>query len=113
MVASRLPRALVKDLELIEDAEQTDRSTTVRKLLYRAVGDWKRDHYARLYGDGRVTLARAAGDADVSLWEMMDYVRQKRIGAQYDLEDLQHDLRQLDNLRPVARRSRRKAMKAT
>jgi predicted HTH domain antitoxin len=92
MVASRLPEEMVRDLELIERWEQTDRSTTVRKLLQRAIGEWKRDFYARQYGEGAMTLARAAQGAGVSLWEMMDDVRQRKIAAQYDLRDLQHDL---------------------
>ena len=37
-------------------------------------------------------MARAAKEAGVSLWEMMEYLRQKRIPARYDLEDLEHDL---------------------
>ena len=93
MVGTRLPETLVRDLEAIEEAEQSDRSTTVRKLLYRAIQDWKLDHYARLYGDGKLTLARAARQAGVSLWEMMDYARTKKITAQYDLEDFQRDLK--------------------
>ena len=92
MVGSRLPVELVQDLEMIERVEQTDRSTALRKLLHRAVGDWKREYYARQYGDGRMTLARAAADANVSLWEMMDYVRQRKIAVQYDLDDLQKDV---------------------
>ena len=93
MVGTRLPETIVRDLETIEEAEQSDRSTTVRKLLYRAIQDWKLDHYARLYGDGKLTLARAAREAGVSLWEMMDYTRTKKIAAQYDLEDFQRDLK--------------------
>lgn len=93
MVGSRLPEELLKDLEMIEKLEQTDRSTAVRKLLYRAVGEWKREYYARQYGEGKVSLARAAQEAGASLWEMMDYVRQKKIAAQYDLEDFEHDLK--------------------
>ena len=92
MVGTRLPAELVRDLETIEGAEQSDRSTTVRKLLYKAIKDWKLEHYARRYGDGKITLARAARDAGVSLWEMMDYARNRKIPAQYDLEDFQHDL---------------------
>ena len=95
MVASRLPDELVRDLELIERCEQTDRSTTIRKLLHRAIAEWKRDFYARQYGEGKMTLARAAQEAGVSLWEMMDYLRQHRIAAQYDLADLQKDLQTL------------------
>ena len=72
--------------------EQSDRSTVVRKLLYRAIRDWKLEYYAQEYGQGRITLGRAAEEAGVSLWEMMDYVRQRKIPAQYSLEDLEHDL---------------------
>jgi predicted HTH domain antitoxin len=92
IVGSRLPEELLKDLETIERLEQTDRSTTVRKLLHRAVGEWKREYYARQYGEGKMTLARAAAEAGVSLWEMMDYVRQKKIAAQYDLEEFRKDV---------------------
>jgi predicted HTH domain antitoxin len=93
MVGTRLPVTVVRDLEAIEEVEQSDRSTTVRKLLFRAIQDWKLDHYSRLYGNGKLTLARAARGAGVSLWEMMDYVKTKKITAQYDLEDVQRDLK--------------------
>ena len=93
MVGTRLPVTVVRDLEAIEEVEQSDRSTTVRKLLSRAIQDWKLDHYSRLYGNGKLTLARAARGAGVSLWEMMDYVKTKKITAQYDLEDVQRDLK--------------------
>ena len=91
-VSARLPMGLVRELELIEEVEQSDRSTTVRRLLVSAVHDWKFKHYARQYGDGKVTLARAARDAGVSLWEMMDYARARKVPAQYELKDLQRDL---------------------
>ena len=92
MVGTRLPASLVADLEEIERTEQTDRSATLRKLLYRAVKEWKLEHYAQEYGRGKMTMAKAAEEADVSIWEMMDSVRERKIPAQYDLEDLEHDL---------------------
>ncbi len=92
VVGARLPLGLVRDLELIEEAEQTDRSSTVRRLLAKAVREWKLEYYARQYGDGKLTLARAAREAGVSLWEMMEYARARKIAAQYDLEDLRQDL---------------------
>ena len=92
MVGARLPAALVRELELIADIEHSDRSTTVRKLLSNAIRQWKLEHYVRLWGDGKLTLARAARDAGVSLWEMMDYARARKVPAQYDLEDLKRDL---------------------
>ena len=93
MVGTRLPTEMVRDLQTIEGVEQSDRSTTVRKLLSRAIRDWKLEHYARMYCDGKVSLARAARQAGVSLWEMMSYARQRKIPAQYDLEDFERDFK--------------------
>lgn len=96
MVASRLPEDLVHDLELIEQYEEADRSTVIRRLLRRAVSDWKRDFYARQYGESKLTLARAAQEAGISLWEMMEYIRLRKIGVQYDMDDFRRDLVTMD-----------------
>ena len=92
MVGAKLPLDLVQELELIEGVEQSDRSTTVRRLLSKAIRQWKLDHYAGLYGEGKLTLARAAREAGVSLWEMMEHTRARKIAVQYGLEDLRQDL---------------------
>lgn len=98
MVGTRLPLALLRDLEMIEEVELEDRSTTVRRLLSRAIREWKLEHYARQYGERKVSLARAAREAGVSIWEMLDYVRQRKIAAQYDLDDLRKDVQTLKSL---------------
>ena len=92
MVGTRLPLDLVRGLELIEGVEQSDRSTTLRRLLAKAIEQWKLDHYARLFGAGKLTLARAAREAGVTLWEMMEYTRSNKIAVQYGLEDLRQDM---------------------
>lgn len=48
---------------------------------------------AKQYSENRMTLDRAAEEAGVSLWEMMDYARQRKIPDQYSFEDLEHDLK--------------------
>ena len=93
LVATRLPKSLVLDLKKIENVEQSDRSTVLRKLLYRAVTDWKKEYAARLYAEGRITLERAATDSRVSVREMMEYLKAGKILAQYDLEDLEEDVK--------------------
>jgi len=93
LVATRLPKGLVSDLKKIESAEQSDRSTVLRKLLYRAVTDWKKEYAARLYAEGRLTLERAAMDSDISVREMIEYFKARKIPAQYDLEDLEEDMK--------------------
>lgn len=92
MVGSRLPAELLRDLEMIERVEQTDRSTTVRKLLFRVTREWKVEYFARQYAEGKLGAARAAHESGVSLWEMMEYLRNRRISAQYDLDEWQKDV---------------------
>lgn len=93
MVGSRLPESLIKDLELIESNEQTDRSTTIRKLLLKATRDWKLAHFANTYASGKLSASKAAAEAGVSVWEMLAYLRQTKTPAQYDREEWEQDLK--------------------
>ena len=93
LVAARLPEEMVTELRRIERVEQADRSTVVRKLLYRAISDWKKEHMAGLYAEGRVSLERAAMEAGISVRAMMEYFRQRKVPAQYDLDDLEEDMK--------------------
>ncbi len=92
MVAARLPETLVSDIKKIEEVEQTDRSTVLRKLLDKAVREWKKEYAAKRYAEGSVTLERAAMDAGVSVRQMMDYLKKNKTVAQYDKEDLEEDM---------------------
>ena len=74
-----LPVGLVRDQKLVEEVEQTDRSGTVCRLLAETVHEWKFEYYARQYGDGELALARAAPDAGVFLWEMVEYARASKV----------------------------------
>ena len=93
LIASRIPPDLLADLQRIEEVEHLDRSTAVRRLLFAAIREWKLDYATKLYAENRVTLARAAEEAGVSVREMMDHLRQKKVTLQYDLEDFEQDLR--------------------
>ncbi|MSQ31874.1 MAG: hypothetical protein EXR59_01350 [Dehalococcoidia bacterium] len=93
MVGSRLPENLIKDLELIEGNEQTDRSTTIRKLLLKATRDWKLQHFANAYAEGKLSASKAAAEAGVSMWEMLAYLKQNKVPAQYDAEEWEQDLK--------------------
>ncbi len=93
LVATRLPENLLTELKRIESVEQTDRSTVLRKLLNKAISDWKKEYAGKLYAEGKVTLERAAMDSDVSVREMIEYLKDRRVPAQYDLEDLEEDMK--------------------
>jgi hypothetical protein len=95
LLPTALPDDLERDLEHIQAIEQADQPTTVRKLLSKAVLDWKLDHYSNDYRTGKLSLAKAAEQANVTLWEMIDYVRAKKITPPYDRDDLEHDIKEI------------------
>ena len=106
LIAARLPKQLVKGLRKIEEIEQSDRSSTIRKLLSRAVCEWKKEYAATLYGQGKLTLERAAYEANVSVREMMEYIREKKIPGQYELKDLEDDMTRFYRRTPLSKSAR-------
>ena len=94
IVSTRVTDSMAKDLAEIEKEEKTDRATIVRKLLAQAIADWKLEKALTLYGEGKVTLWKAAKIADLSLWEMMEVVRERKIPFQYAYEDFREDFEQ-------------------
>jgi len=55
----------------------------------------KVEHAARLYAEGSITLEGVAMDVGISVREMMEYLKQRKIPAQYDIEDLEEDMKSL------------------
>lgn len=92
VISTRVSDKLAQDLKEIEEEEQSDRATTIRKLLIRAIKEWKMEHALKLYHEGKVTLWRAARLAEVSLREMMEKAAQKGIEFKYTGKDLEEDI---------------------
>lgn len=91
VIAARFPKSSARELEKIAEEEQVDKSTVIARALHRYIKEWKLEKALTLYQMGKVTLWKAARMADVSLWEIMDIVRQRKIHAHYTFEDFRED----------------------
>ena len=91
VVSTRVSDDMARDLEEIELEEKTDRASVVRRLLSRAIAEWKLERALALYRDGKVTLWRAAKVAGLSLWEMVEVVGERKIPFRYAVEDFRRD----------------------
>jgi predicted HTH domain antitoxin len=91
VVSTRVPEDMARDLVEIEKEEQSDRATVVRKLLSKAISQWKLERALSLYGDGKITLWKAAMIAGLSLWEMVEVVRKRKIPVRYAYDDFRED----------------------
>lgn len=63
----------------------------IRRLLVKAVKEWKTGKPLKDYANGKITLWKAAEISDVSLSEMIDLEAKKNIPVQYTIEDLLED----------------------
>lgn len=91
IVSTRVSDTMAKDLEEIEKEEKSDRATVVRKLLTKAIADWKLERATTLFSSGKVTLWKASKIAGLSLWEMTEIVRKTKVSFQYSFEDFRED----------------------
>jgi len=92
VISTRVSEEIARDLKEIEREEKTDRATVIRKLLARAIEEWKTERALRLYREGKVTLWRAARLAGITLREMMKLTAEEGIQFQYSEKDLEEDI---------------------
>lgn len=92
LISTRIPDDIEEEVAWFAKKEQIGRAIALRKILGRGLREIKMEHAIELYSKGKVTLWKAAELAGVSLWEMLDIVRERRIPMRYTLRDIEKDL---------------------
>jgi len=90
-VRARVPEDIYEAIETIREEEQTDRSSAIKQLLERGIEDWRIDIAVRRYGEGTVSIGRAAEIADVSIWRLLDPLEERGVEVNYTEADLVAD----------------------
>ena len=93
VVSARLPKEMVDLIEEIAREEKVDKSTVLNRALDHYTREWKLQRALESYREGAATLPRAAEIAGLSVWEMIDIISKRKIQPQYDIEDLEEDLK--------------------
>lgn len=75
----RVTNELAEEIEYISEQEALRKSDIARKWLIEGLRRWKLDQAASRYQRREITLARAAEDAGLSLYEMMDELQRRGI----------------------------------
>lgn len=66
-----------RKLEKLMNLEKTERSTLIRKILTTGIDKELKTHAVALFRDKKVSLAKAAEIAEISIREMMDVVKEE------------------------------------
>ena len=76
VVTMRLPEAVIKELEGIAKAEYLDMVTLIRKMLLE---EYLLKRSAERYRECRISIEEAAAIGKVSVWGMIEYLRDNNI----------------------------------
>ncbi|MHA1518967.1 MAG: hypothetical protein ACTSRK_02175 [Promethearchaeota archaeon] len=78
-VSTRLNEKELNKLDEISSKENLDRSTLIRKFVIEQIKNYEMKKMGEFYRKGIVSLQEAAFTANVTLYEMMDYIRREEI----------------------------------
>lgn len=93
VISTRLPKERIELIEEIAREEKVDKSTVLNRALEHYTQEWKLRKAVEAYREGTVTLSRAAEIAGITVWEMIDLLAQRKVPTQYEIEDLEEDLK--------------------
>ena len=91
-VTARIPRDMLREVERLAKKLKVDRSELIRRLLDFALQQKRIEEAVRAYQEGKVTLWKAAEMAGLSLREMMELARARKIAVSYTIDDLRRDI---------------------
>ena len=78
-ISTRIDDETAEKLEKIAKKENIDRSALVRKFILQKLKEYEIKQMTELYQKGIVSLQEAASQANVSLYEIMEYVQKENI----------------------------------
>lgn len=92
-LTGRVPRRYVEQLERISKEESIDRSTALRKVLDIGFKEYHREKAVERYRKGKISLGRAAEQADLSIFEMYDILEAEKVPIELDVKSMKEALR--------------------
>ena len=100
-LAVRVPAQVEKEIREIILAEKLDKATVVRNLLEIGITEWRKQTALELLQKGKVTFAKAAEVARLSLWEFADLAKQRNVEwVRFPPEELEKEFKEAMAAKP-------------
>jgi len=91
-IGVRLDQDLLSELNRIAKSEHLDRKTIIRKLLFKAVSEYKAKQAIDRYKNGVISISKAANDANMTVFEFVRYLIEQGYKSKYSIDDLEREL---------------------
>ncbi|MEK6941730.1 MAG: UPF0175 family protein [archaeon] len=93
-ITTRIDAVEAQDIRMIEKDEKLDRSAVVRRLLSKAVKDWKIEKALKQYREKKITIGKVAEMTGMTLREALAIASSTGISFQYSLKELAEDFKE-------------------
>jgi metal-responsive CopG/Arc/MetJ family transcriptional regulator len=92
-ISVRIEANVLKELNRFEKRMCAGRSEIIRRLLLEAIANVKMKNALEDLKTGKISIGKAAQEADMNVWEMVDLAKKNDIDwVGYDEEELEKDL---------------------
>ena len=93
-VSTQISEDFQKQIDKMAEEHHMDRSSFLRLLLTLGMDVKKREIALNTYQKRKLSLWKAAEQAGISLWAMIDLLGSEGISLDYTIEELRKDLRE-------------------
>ena len=92
-IGVRFDNDMLKKIERLSKDEVLDRSTTIRKLVTLGYLNLIKKKAAQEYMQEKITISEAANKAEITIWDMEQYLVEQGFKSSYSIEDMEQELR--------------------
>ena len=94
-IGIRLETEFLKKIQKLEREESLDRSSILRKLIIIGYSNLIKKKSAEEYMKGKITMSEAAHRANITLWDMEQFLVENGFKSSYSIKDLEGELKSL------------------
>ena len=90
-----LPDDLKKEIDKLRDLNREDQSTFIRKLLWKSETHEKLEIALKEYQKNKISLGKAAENAGISIWEMVDELKSRNLTLNYKISEAELEIEKI------------------
>ena len=91
-ISVTIPEDLLKESEELAEERLEDRSTVIRQLIAEGLKVEKKKKAVDMYMNKKVSLEKAAEITDVSVWKMLDLLRDRNVPLRYNRREAEKEI---------------------
>lgn len=94
-ISIMLSDELKKEIDKLSELYHEDQSNFIRKLLWKRIAQEKLEYALKQYLEDKISLGKATEIADISIWEMLNELKDRNITLDYKISDAEWEIERL------------------